>query len=143
VQFPPNRGGWRWAFCFCARREDRRQDNVNRDGLIQLNLFFHTLFFHTLFFSNMEEAMKTNRSGKENETRIELKYCEHCGGLWLRECGGGEVYCEACRPVVEELPVPKKRPGRVTLPEARPALVDRYRIDDIDAMAARNTRGVA
>jgi len=28
--------------------------------------------------------------------RVELKYCEHCGGLWLRECGAGTVYCESC-----------------------------------------------
>jgi hypothetical protein len=47
---------------------------------------------------------------------MELKYCEACGGLWVRECGAGVVYCEKCQPKVDELPFQKKRPGRVRLP---------------------------
>jgi hypothetical protein len=35
---------------------------------------------------------------------VELKYCERCGGLWVRPCGGEEVYCDSCRPLVAELP---------------------------------------
>ena len=36
------------------------------------------------------------RNHKENgNVRMELKYCEHCGGLWVRE-GGGGAYCEKC-----------------------------------------------
>jgi hypothetical protein len=27
---------------------------------------------------------------------LELKYCERCGGLWLRVCGSERVYCGAC-----------------------------------------------
>jgi len=27
---------------------------------------------------------------------LELKYCERCGGLWLRICGSERVYCGAC-----------------------------------------------
>lgn len=27
---------------------------------------------------------------------MELKYCERCGGLWLRTCGSERVYCGAC-----------------------------------------------
>jgi hypothetical protein len=27
---------------------------------------------------------------------MELKYCERCGGLWLRVCGTQEVYCPSC-----------------------------------------------
>jgi Zn-finger nucleic acid-binding protein len=27
---------------------------------------------------------------------MELKYCERCGGLWLRTCGSERVYCSAC-----------------------------------------------
>ena len=30
------------------------------------------------------------------KTRIELKYCECCGGLWLRRAGAQEVCCPAC-----------------------------------------------
>ena len=27
---------------------------------------------------------------------LELKYCERCGGLWLRQRGEPQVYCETC-----------------------------------------------
>jgi Zn-finger nucleic acid-binding protein len=27
---------------------------------------------------------------------MELKYCERCGGLWLRLCGSQRVYCGPC-----------------------------------------------
>jgi hypothetical protein len=30
------------------------------------------------------------------ETSVELKYCERCGGLFLRTPGEGAVYCAAC-----------------------------------------------
>ena len=71
--------------------------------------------------------------GKESEgeaVRMELKYCEHCGGLWLRECGAGVVYCGNCRTKVTDLPVPKKKPQRVILPEAQRTAVEEYRIDE-------------
>src|SRR5689334_13582092 len=35
---------------------------------------------------------------------LELKYCERCGGLWLRLCGDDEVYCVSCRLTVSRLP---------------------------------------
>lgn len=28
--------------------------------------------------------------------QLELKYCERCGGLWVRRLGGDEIYCPAC-----------------------------------------------
>jgi len=36
--------------------------------------------------------------------RLELKYCEFCGGLWLRERGCQEVHCERCRVNLKALP---------------------------------------
>jgi hypothetical protein len=40
--------------------------------------------------------MERNHGGKnDSSVRMELKYCEHCGGLWVRE-GGGGVYCDKC-----------------------------------------------
>jgi Zn-finger nucleic acid-binding protein len=27
---------------------------------------------------------------------LELKYCERCGGLWLRPRGSNLIYCAAC-----------------------------------------------
>jgi hypothetical protein len=35
--------------------------------------------------------------GRQDEGLVELKYCERCGGLWLRRPGHEVVYCERCR----------------------------------------------
>jgi len=40
---------------------------------------------------------------------MELKYCERCGGLWLRARGEAEVYCASCAPKMAEFPVARKR----------------------------------
>jgi hypothetical protein len=37
-------------------------------------------------------------------TRLELKYCELCGGLWLRPAGDFAVYCPGCLPKMAALP---------------------------------------
>jgi Zn-finger nucleic acid-binding protein len=42
--------------------------------------------------------------------QLELKYCERCGGLWLRAKGDEEVYCPECVPKMEEFPQPRRRP---------------------------------
>lgn len=42
---------------------------------------------------------------------VELKYCERCGGLWLRLQGSDQVYCATCEPLMADLPTPsRKRP---------------------------------
>ena len=49
--------------------------------------------------------MKTKaKESSKNESCLELKYCERCGGLWLRPVGGGQVYCVACARAMGELP---------------------------------------
>lgn len=67
------------------------------------------------------------RSNHRNETvvRMELKYCEHCGGLWVRE-GGAGVYCRKCEEKVADLPAPRKRPGRLMLPKQKASQVQKY-----------------
>jgi hypothetical protein len=35
---------------------------------------------------------------KDNYLKIELKYCERCGGLWYRYQGSTQPYCQACLP---------------------------------------------
>ena len=40
---------------------------------------------------------------------VELKYCERCGGLWLRPRGEEEVYCQSCVPKLAEFPISAKR----------------------------------
>ena len=43
--------------------------------------------------------------------RIELKYCERCGGLWYRAEGDTQVYCHACMPeMLQVARGPKKQP---------------------------------
>lgn len=56
------------------------------------------------------EGKHTVREPFGHGTQLELKYCERCGGLWLRELGCGEVYCILCVPAMEEFPSPKKPP---------------------------------
>jgi len=46
-----------------------------------------------------------------SELSFELKYCERCGGLWLRPAGGGQTYCVACGRAMAELPAPSIEPG--------------------------------
>ena len=53
----------------------------------------------------------------ETEVRVELKYCESCGGLRVRPMGSGLVYCANCEaqhadegiPLLA-LPGPRRRP---------------------------------
>ena len=40
---------------------------------------------------------------------LELKYCERCGGLWLRPDGAATPYCPPCEQFISELPA---RPDR-------------------------------
>ena len=48
---------------------------------------------------------------------VELKYCERCGGLWLRRRGSERVYCAVCMPKVAELPEASVRVRTVKLPK--------------------------
>ena len=56
--------------------------------------------------------------------RLELKYCECCGGLLLRRAGGDVVYCGSCAKKISELPEKKsvrrrKRIGEMTEQKCR------------------------
>jgi hypothetical protein len=74
----------------------------------------------------MSSNRKDNENENENEVRVELKYCEHCGGLWVRERGAGVVFCERCQPKVDELPMRKKKPGRIRLPRGPRTVAEEY-----------------
>jgi Zn-finger nucleic acid-binding protein len=47
---------------------------------------------------------------------LELKYCERCGGLWLRLRGAQEVFCAPCVVKTGELPISRKRKNWQRLP---------------------------
>ncbi|HEY4902650.1 MAG TPA: hypothetical protein VIH89_04185 [Candidatus Sulfotelmatobacter sp.] len=82
--------------------------------------------------------MKNKRDdARKNEVRVELKYCERCGALWMRECGSGLIYCNGCQPDVTELPILKKRPQSVKLGIGQRAAIDEY---SFDACAAKLDR---
>jgi tRNA(Ile2) C34 agmatinyltransferase TiaS len=52
-------------------------------------------------------AMKMRKMGVkkvEEKMSLELKYCERCGGLWLRPAGGSQVYCIVCARDMAEMP---------------------------------------
>lgn len=46
------------------------------------------------------------------EISVELKYCERCGGLWLRQQGTEGVYCSGCRLCLAAMPDPGEAPPR-------------------------------
>jgi len=49
---------------------------------------------------------------KQGDVVLELKYCERCGGLWLRCPGDEESYCENCRAAMVAWTQLGKRIGR-------------------------------
>jgi ribosomal protein S27AE len=58
----------------------------------------------------------------ENEMylKIELKYCERCGGLFFRRHGSDLVYCVTCGPEVAQIARGrKKRPACVRWSDLR------------------------
>jgi hypothetical protein len=55
------------------------------------------------------------------EIQVELKYCERCGGLWLRPQGTEGVYCSSCQVRLAARPMPEAVPTRkVRRRSARP-----------------------
>ena len=72
------------------------------------------------------------KDGDSEPLHVELKYCEHCGGLWTRKQGVGVVYCEKCQPKVADLPAPKKLPERIILPVRPHTAVEDYEFEIID-----------
>ncbi|MGA8539280.1 MAG: hypothetical protein WB566_07250 [Terriglobales bacterium] len=48
------------------------------------------------------------------EIHVELKYCERCGGLWLRPEGMDGVYCSGCQSCLAEMPDRREAPPRRT-----------------------------
>jgi len=46
---------------------------------------------------------------------FQLKYCERCGGLWLRPDGAVSPYCPACERFMAGLPSRARLAGRKTI----------------------------
>jgi len=74
--------------------------------------------------------MKSEQKDKgNNEVGVELKYCEHCGSLWVRERGAGTVYCDRCVAKVADLPAPKMKSRRLILPVLPHTAVEDYELE--------------
>jgi hypothetical protein len=87
------------------------------------------------------------------EIHVELKYCERCGGLWLRPQGAGGVYCAPCGARLAAMPDPgepspgKARRRKARMPRAKIQQDDRdgdlqgpARIDYLQGVAAMEVR---
>jgi Zn-finger nucleic acid-binding protein len=66
----------------------------------------------SVFHFNGEAIMNFISTMESQEIRVELKYCERCGGLWLRPQGAEGVYCASCRVGLAAMPDPRKAPPR-------------------------------
>jgi hypothetical protein len=74
---------------------------------------------------NRDGDRDRDQQGKaKSEQRVELKYCEGCGGLGVRECGGGQVYCNDCAGKLAEMAGTKKTSRRPTLPVGKRSQLD-------------------
>lgn len=62
----------------------------------------------------MEREAEDRKTG--NEEQFELKYCERCGGLWLRPLGGGQIYCGSCSREMVKLPSVREGKGNARVP---------------------------
>jgi hypothetical protein len=70
--------------------------------------------------------MTSDHEGKrDNEVGLELKYCEHCGGLYVRERGIG-VYCRRCESQVADLPKATPKRIRIILPVLPQSVVEDF-----------------
>jgi hypothetical protein len=47
---------------------------------------------------------------------LHLKYCERCGGLWLRPVGAVTPFCPNCQCIMAALPLRARRPSRKIVP---------------------------
>ena len=52
----------------------------------------------------------------EKIVQLELKYCERCGGLWVRRVASENVYCAPCAVVMAEFASSSRRRTSPRLP---------------------------
>jgi len=66
--------------------------------------------------------------------QLELKYCERCGGLWLRRKDAERVYCVTCVPKMADMPEPRsRRAARLRVPpldtDIKSCMLDLYGVE--------------
>jgi ribosomal protein S27AE len=63
------------------------------------------------YCGEIEKRGKDKYMEKQGGIRMELKYCERCGGLFLRQAESARVYCVTCGPAMQEMAIGKKLPA--------------------------------
>ena len=64
-------------------------------------------------------------SVRGGEMLVELKYCERCGGLWLRPRGCAGVHCASCRVCLAAMPdAGQVHQNKASRRKARPPLTN-------------------
>ena len=84
------------------------------------------------------------------EIQVELKYCERCGGLWLRPRGADGVFCASCRVSLAAMPDPgdapscgersRRRARRQERKRQTEGLANQMRIDCLQGVATIEVR---
>jgi hypothetical protein len=78
--------------------------------------------------------MRSERSREAgNEAQLELKYCERCGGLWLRQVGGGQIYCAGCTPQMSQLPPVSREPETARMSQGPQWGADEERYEEYES----------
>jgi len=77
------------------------------------------------------------------EIQVELKYCERCGGLWLRPQGTDGVYCAGCRVRLAARPDPGEPPPRKARAQGTDVQQDAQREDFRSSAQIEYLEGVA
>jgi Zn-finger nucleic acid-binding protein len=77
------------------------------------------------------------KASSAKQLQFELKYCERCGGLWLRPVGGGQIYCRTCGREMAQLPPASKEPETANVPRG-----PRWGVDDVDVEGYEEDEGV-
>jgi MinD superfamily P-loop ATPase len=76
------------------------------------------------------------------EIQVELKYCERCGGLWLRPQGTRGVYCAGCQACLAAVPTRAETPRQRKRGKARARAVEAVK-DVARSGCIENLQGVA
>jgi len=64
----------------------------------------------------MEVTLKTHEQQKV--ICLELKYCERCGGLWLRPAASPDVNCPRCVIAMQPMAPPTRHKNKARIPGA-------------------------
>jgi len=102
------------------------------------------IFGELFVISHREAIMDFIGTMEGSEIHVELKYCERCGGLWLRPQGTSGVYCASCRVCLAAMPNPGEAPPRKARSRRRARVQGKdVQIEDLSPAQIEYLQGVA